>query len=310
MDTDTLDLFCDIAGKLNFARVAEDRGVDPSSVSRTIRQLENDLGVRLFHRTTRRMALTEAGRTFHRRANRILEELEAAREEAQQDRRGPTGILRMTASVTFGERVLMPLLPAFRKSYGNVGLELVFTDANLDYVAEGVDIGIRLGADPKGDLVVSRLFDTRYHVCASPAYLADAPALQRPEDLGEHSCLLFTLAGFRSAWRFRDVSGTVSSVPVSGDISASCALNLRTAVLSGLGPALLPDWLVGADLAAGTLIDPFPAHHVSATGFDTAAWLLYPSKAHLPRKVRVMIDFLKARIRRAPGQSSSGTGTV
>lgn len=296
MDISTLDLFCDVAGKLNFARVAADRGIDPSSVSRTIRQLEDDLGVRLFHRTTRRMTLTEAGRNFHRRADRILEELASAREEAQQDRAGPAGTLRMTASVTFGESVLMPLLSRFRQAYANVGLELVFTDANLDYVAEGIDLGIRLGADPKGDLVVTRLLHTRYHVCASPAYLAGAPSLDRPEDLGGHSCILFTLAGFRTAWRFRDVQGTESRVPISGDISASCALNLRTAALAGFGPALLPDWLVREDLASGTLVDPFPAHHVSATRFDTAAWLLYPSKSHLPQKVRVMIDFLKAQV--------------
>lgn len=296
MDTSTLDLFCDVAGKLNFARVAADRDVNPSSISRTIRQLEDDLGVRLFHRTTRRMALTEAGRNFHRHAVRILDEFESAREEAQQDRNGPAGTLRMTASVTFGERVLMPLLSRFRGAYPNVGLELVFTDANLDYVAQGIDLGIRLGADPKGDLVITRLLDTRYHVCASPTYLAGAPDLDCPEDLGGHSCVLFTLAGFRAAWRVRDSNGMESSVPVSGDISASCALNLRTAALSDLGPALLPDWLVREDLANGTLVDPFPDHHVSATRFDTAAWLLYPSKSHLPQKVRVMIDFLRAQV--------------
>jgi DNA-binding transcriptional LysR family regulator len=112
------------------------------------------------------------------------------------------------------------------------------------------------------------------------------------------ACLLFALPEFRSRWLFRR-GGVVEEVGVAGDLVTSSALMLRQAALDGLGPALLADWLVDPDIAAGRLIDPFPDHEVTATTFDTAAWLLYPSRQHLPRKVRAMIDFLRERMGRA-----------
>lgn len=296
MQIDTLRLFRDVAQRLSFAAVADDHDINPSSVSRTIGLLEADLGTRLFNRTTRKMTLTEAGAGFLRRVTVILQEIEEAREEAVSSTTTPIGTLRMTASVSFGERVIMPIVPKFRAAYPQVKLELMFTDANLDYVANGIDLGVRLGPELKGDLIATKLFDTRYLVCASPIYLANNDAPDTPSGLSQHSCALFALAGFRTAWTFRDKAGSVQRVPVSGGIATTSAVNLRTAALSGLGPALLPDWLVTDDLNAGALIDLFPNHAVTATNFETAAWLLYPSKTFLPLKVRTMIDFLKANV--------------
>ena len=297
MNIDALHLFVDVSQRLNFAAVAETRAMNPSSVSRAISALEDELGLRLFHRSTRRMALTEEGTRFLQRVTGILDELELARDEARGSAREPTGWLRLTASAAFGERVIVPLLPRFRETFPQIRLELLLSDSNIDLVSEGVDLAIRLGAKLEGDLIATRLTVTRYRVCASPSYISAAPDLRSPSDLAGHRCLLFTLPAFRSDWRFRARDGTIQDVPVLGDIAISSALSLRSAALGGGGPALLADWLIGDDLRRGALVDLFPDHDVTATTFDTAAWLLYPSRTYLPRKVRATIDFLRGAIR-------------
>ncbi len=298
MNMESLRLLVDVGHRLSFAAVAKDRGIDPSSVSRAIGLMEEELGVRLFQRTTRRMSLTEGGAVFLRRLSAILDQFDEAREEARAVSAAPSGTLRMTASVAFGERVVMPLVPAFRAAYPGVRLELVLSDANVDLVAEGIDLAVRLGPGVSGDVVSAKFLDTRYRVCAAPQYLARAAKLQHPEGLENHRCVLFTLPGFRSAWRFRDQRGQITKVPVAGDLAVSSALSLRSAVVAGAGPGLLADWLIDDDLAAGHLVDLFPGYEVTATTFDTAAWFVYPSRAYLPRKVRVMIDFLRAEVKR------------
>lgn len=138
--------------------------------------------------------------------------------------------------------------------------------------------------------------DTRYRVVASSAYLGAHPPLMRPADLTAHRALLFNLPAYRSRWLFRDASGNVERVPIDGDITLSPAGSLLNASVVGLGPALLPDWLVDEAIADGRLVDLFPDHRATATTFDTAAWLVYPSRAYLPGKVRAMADFLKERL--------------
>lgn len=298
MDIEALRLFCDVARRLSFAAVAEERGVHASSVSRSVGHLEAEFGARLFQRTTRRMALTEAGQQFLRRASVILEELDAAHEELSRLETGPSGTLRLSASVAFGERVVVPLLNTFRERLPNLKLDLMLSDANLDLVAEGIDLAVRLSGQLRGDLVATKLMDTRYRVCASPRYLRDAEPLREPGDLSAHRCVVFTMPAFRSQWTFRDGNGGEQVVAVDGDLAISSALSLRSATLGGAGPALLADWLTDDDIEAGRLIDLFPEYRVTATNFDTAAWLVYPSRAHLPQKVRAAIDFLRAELRR------------
>ena len=295
MDVTSLRLFCEVARLGSFAAAARQGDVDPSSVSRTIALLEQELGVRLFQRTTRRLSLTEAGDLYLRRVEAIVDELDRARDEAQAVSIEPSGTLRLTTSVAFGQICIVPLIAVFRARFPDLKLELVMTDANLDLVANRVDLAVRLGPSLDGDLVATKLMDTRYRVCAAPSYLRQAPALRTPDDLTRHRCVLFTFPEFRSRWLFRG-GGGVSEVAVDGDVLISNALALREAALAGIGPALLADWLIRDALAAGTLVDLFPQHEVAATSFETAAWLLYPSRAFLPNKVRVAIDFLKAHL--------------
>ncbi|MGL4727743.1 MAG: LysR substrate-binding domain-containing protein [Bosea sp. (in: a-proteobacteria)] len=289
----SLKLFVSVAQRGSFASVAKDLDLDPSAVSRIIAALEDDLGIRLFQRTTRRMSLTEAGDLYLRRVEPLIEEMDRARVEALDVSAAPTGTLRISASVSFGQSMIVPLLPAFKARYPELKVDGIFTDANLDLVAERVDLAVRLAPTIEGDLIATRLKDTHYRVVASPAYLASAPPLTKPSELIHHRALLFTLRAFRSRWIFRDREGRIEEAPIKGDITLSPAGSLRDAALLGLGLALLPSWLVDEDIAVGRLVRLLPDHDVTATTFDTAVWLVYPSRAYLPNKVRVMIDFLK-----------------
>ena len=296
MDFENLRIFVEVARRGSFAAVARDRNTDPSSISRAIATLEQELGTRLLQRSTRRMSLTEAGNLFFGRTEALVEELDHARDEVREVSVRPVGTLRLTASVSFGHMSLLPLLPKFRVLYPALKLELLFTDTNLDLVSERVDLAIRLGTSLDTSLVGVKLFNTRYRVCASPAYLAREKPLRVPQDLSHHKCLVFNLPEFRALWLFRDAGGTVSEVPIDGDVVISSGLALRECALAGMGPTLLPNWLTEEDLTEGRLIDPFPDYRVTATNFDTAVWLLYPSRTYLPNKVRVMIYFLKLHL--------------
>ncbi len=297
MEISALRLFVEVARKGSFAAVAKDRNVDPSSISRAIADLETELAMRLFQRTTRRMTLTEAGDLYLARVEPLLDELARALEAAGQIAGEPRGLLRITASVTFGQVRIVPLLAAFRARHPLLKVEGVFTDANIDLVSERIDLAVRLAPMIEGDLVAAKLMDTAYRVVASPAYLAAAPPLERPADLSRHRCLLFNLRAYRTRWLFRTPGGAVEEVGIDGDITLSPAGSLLNAALAGLGPALLPNWLVDEAIGRRELIDLFPRHQATATTFDTAAWLVYPSRAYLPGKVRAMIDFLRETVR-------------
>jgi len=280
----------------SIAAAARALDVDASSVSRTLASVERELGLRLFQRSTRTLGLTEDGERYLNRIAPQIEDLEAAREEAASKDASPRGTLRMTASVAFSQEFFVPLLPRFQDMYPDLSVELFPSDSNLDLLAEGLDLAIRLAAAPKGDLISTRLAETRYRVVAAPDYLKSVGPVGNPHDLTRLNCLRFALPNFRSAWRFRKSGEEPFAVEVSGKTVISSAASLREAARLGMGAALLPDWLIAGDLAKGRLVNLFPDYECAAADFETAAWILYPSKTYLPRKVRVMIDFLKAEM--------------
>ena len=288
-----LRLFADVAQAGSFAAVARRRGVDPSIVSRQIKGVETALGFRLFDRNTRRLNLTEAGRLYLERVRGLLEELDAARQEATDVMSQPSGRLRITASTAFGERWLMPRMPEFAARYPGITLDLLLTDNVVDIAQDGIDLAIRLTPQPVGALVARKLMDTRYHVVASPDYLDRVGALSAPGGLRDRDCLLLPLPGYRSQWRFRR-DGVVTEVSVQGRITVSNALALHRAARDGMGPALLAGWIVEDDLKSGRLVDCLLGWEVSAADFDTAAWLVYPSREYVPGKLRAMIDRINA----------------
>ncbi len=294
MDTNALELFSLVVKHGSFAAAARDRNLDPSSVSRIIAGLETELGVRLFQRNTRQLALTEAGNVYFQRIEPLIEEIQHAQHAAVDVSSRVTGTLRVTASNSFGLKFVVPRLPAFAQHYPELVVDLMLTDAVVDLLSERMDIAIRLGTLADSNMVSQVLTYTRYRVVASPAYLQRHGTPKQPVQVSEHNGLLFPLAGFRSRWIFRDKKGVQSEVPIKGKLLVSNAIGLQQCALAGMGLALLPGWLVQDDIESGKLVDLFPTWEVTATDFETAAWFVYPSRAYVPLKVRVFIDFMRA----------------
>jgi DNA-binding transcriptional LysR family regulator len=293
MELSVLQTFVDVVKQGSFAAVARERNVDPSSVSRAIAGLEAELGIRLLQRTTRQLSPTEAGTAYFQRIEPLVEEMQQAIDVAADISGQPQGTLRITASVSFGLQRVVPLLPDFRALYPDLTVDLVLTDANVDLFAERIDLAIRLGLLADSTLIAQQLMKTRYFVCASPQYLTQSGHPNSPNEIDRHNCLLFPLTGFRSKWRFKHPDRSETEVFVRGHTIISNAIALQQCAMAGMGLALLPNWLVGDDLRDGRLVDVFPSYEVTATEFGTAAWLVYPSRAYVPLKVRVFIDFLK-----------------
>ena len=208
----------------------------------------------------------------------------------------PTGMLRVTACTSFGQRMLAPLLPKLRDRYPQLTIELVLADHHVDIVEEQIDLAIRFGRKPGAGFIASRLVPRKFHVCASPTYLEKHGRPEHPRELSRRDCLLFPMQGYRSAWKFRCKGEKPFQVPVAGHLIVSHGMTMTACALQGLGPALLPDWLCGEEVASGMLVNLFPDYECTATNFDTAAWLVYPSRDYIPLKLRAFIDFLRAEV--------------
>jgi DNA-binding transcriptional LysR family regulator len=314
MDITSLRTFIDVAHSGSFAATARKSGLDPSQVSRTIAALEDELGFRLFQRSTRRLALSEAGQEYLNRVAPLYEELELAREVGQTLTQQPQGVLRVTASVAFGVTCIVPLLREFKSLHPKLIVDLVLTDTVLDLVSENIDLALRLSAGNDYRFIGSKLMDARYLVCASPAYLRQAPPLTHPAELNQHECVVFPIPGYRNRWHVRKLAAHSSKknrktskavdeqldeqfdVNIHGGTIISTALGTHRAAVVGLGPALLPDWLANEAIQAGQLIHLFPEYDITASDYQTAVWMIYPSRKYQALKVRVLMEFLKQRL--------------
>lgn len=279
----------------SFAAAARETGVDPSSVSRQIAALEDTLGIRIFERTTRWLTLTEAGRIYIDRITAALDAMDEAADSARDAISEPSGLLRVTSSVAFGERWLIPRVASFRAQHPRIDLDLILTDAVVDLANDGIDLALRLGPPPEtGTFVAAKLFDTTYRVVASPSYIAQFGQPKTPQDLAQHDGLLFNLPAFRRQWLFRDPKdGSTQEALPKQSLTISNALALRRAALAGMGIAMLADWTIAEDLENGELIDLFPDHQTSAGNFDSAAWIIYLSRSYVPARLRAFIDHIK-----------------
>jgi DNA-binding transcriptional LysR family regulator len=293
MDISVLQMFVEVVRQRNFAAVARDRNIDPSSVSRAIASLELELGIRLFQRTTRQLSLTEAGMAYFERVEPLVEEMERAIAVAKDISGQPKGTLRVTASVSFGIKCIVPLLPQFTAMYPELTVDLLLTDTVVDLFTERIDVAVRLGKLMDSTLIAQRLVQTRYTVCASPKYLQQWGKPLTPSDVEQHNCVLFPLTGFRTKWIFRDGGGNIKEIFVRGRTIISNAIALQQCAVSGMGLTLLPHWLIDEDIRAGILVNLFPDYEVTGTDFNTAAWLVYPSRTYVPLKVRVFADEMK-----------------
>lgn len=297
MDTAVLEIFIEVVRRGSFAEVARDRRADPSSISRSIASLERDLGVRLLQRTTRQVVPTEAGIAYFERVEPIVEELSHAREIATDVGERPKGTLRISAPVSFAELNLVDLLPELSARYPDLSLDLVLTDATPDMLSEHIDVSLRMGPLSDSTLIAHRLTSMNARVCAGPNYIDRHGRPQKPADLKEHNCMLLAMPGFGPHWQFRKTDGTVEEVTVTGNCSTSNAIALKKFTMAGMGITVQARWTAGRELREGTLVDLFPDYEVTASFFDNAIWVLYPTRTYLPLKVRFFVDFLKEKFR-------------
>ncbi|MFQ5937223.1 MAG: LysR family transcriptional regulator [Acidiferrobacterales bacterium] len=290
-----------IAGMRIFARVVEagsfsaaarQLGASPSSVSRQINDLEDELGARLFHRTTRKLSLTEAGRLYHERAARILIDVDEARLAVSQIGAAPSGILRVTVAESVASRHIVPMVATFQERFPAVQVALSVTDRLVDLVEEGFDLAIRVGRPRDSSLVARKIGSGRRIVCAGRAYLKKAGRPKEPADLVNHNCVTFRQHPGSNVWSFR-VGRSTLNIRVTGSVFADSGECLVAAAVAGIGIILVPAWLIGTDLKRGRLLQVLPEFEVVPK--DSPLYALYPHQRHLPPKVRAFIDFLVAR---------------
>ena len=291
MNIDQLQIFKAVYHAGNFASVAKARNVAPSSISRSVSKLEASLSVRLFHRTTRSLSPTEEGELFFQRITPFLEEMDHFTDHVAKGKMTPSGRLRMTASVSFGQKAIAPLLASFQRLYPHVQLDLIFSDGQLDLISDRIDLALRHGKLEDSSLTARKLRNVEYFVVASPHYLKSGPAVNAIEDLKNHSLLSFDYREFRNIWLFQNRMDR-HEVPIQPSMTMTNAAAMLEAVKNDAGIALLPDWLVDSELEVGRLVRIFETWTVSGTNTENAIWILLPSRRYLPHKTRVMRDFL------------------
>jgi DNA-binding transcriptional LysR family regulator len=288
MDLREVLVFTQVVRSGSFTAAAGELGMQKSSVSRKVADLEARLGVRLLQRTTRRLHLTDEGRVFYEHCTRAVAELEEAERALGGMRAKPTGLLRVTAPLSFG--FLGPMLGPFLELHPAVQLEMVCTDRVVDIVEEGFDVAIRAGHLPDTSLIARRVGSLPRYLMASPAYLAQHAEPRRPEDLAAHACLCFG-AG-QPVWKLV-TKGASIDVKVPARLVVNDYDLLRDATIAGAGIALLPEPTAIAAIRTGELQHVLQAWAAA----ETPIHALYPSSRHLAPKVKAFVDFLVARMR-------------
>jgi DNA-binding transcriptional LysR family regulator len=295
MDLNLVTAFVRVVEQQSFTSAAKALGLPKSSVSRRVTELEEELGVQLLHRTTRKLALTEAGRSYYEQAEKALTELQAAAESATGMDTEARGIVRVTAPVDIGVLGIADIVAEFVREYPDIHIDLSLSSKVVDLVEDGFDIGIRAGKSRDASLVSRRIGTAALGLYASAEYLASRGRPRSLADLAEHDCVLFRGKHGKALWRLDGPNGEVSSVEVRGRVNVDEMLFVRQAVGVGLGIGLLPTIVIATCNRVRTLE---PVERIlpefSMSGADVA--VVTPSGPKRPRRVTLLRDFLVQRL--------------
>jgi DNA-binding transcriptional LysR family regulator len=278
-------VFTRVTESRGFTAAARKMGMSVSAVTKAIARLEDELGTQLFHRTTRQLSTTESGEEFYEKCVRILADLEEAETQLRNQSTTPKGIIRAVVPFSFGRVTLVPQLPTFLDAYPETRVELAFSDLPVDMISEGYDVAVRTGEVSDSRLTIRILYRGPQITAAAPAYLKKFGEPRTPDDLREHNCLV---GRFGPDWRFRGPDGSEQSVYVRGRAVINSGDALREAAVAGLGITQGTYWLFRKDIDEGRLVPILSEYGVGGQPIS----LLYLGKRHLPRKIRVFIDFL------------------
>jgi DNA-binding transcriptional LysR family regulator len=283
------------AGSLSAA--ARHLGISPAMATKHVNALEARLGVKLFHRTTRQLRLTEAGSDYLEACQRILPDIDEAEAAASSQRVKASGLLRMNVPLSFGTRFIAPLIPEFSHRHPEVRVELGLSDAQLDLLAGNWDLAIRIGRLADSNLQARRLGDSDMIVCAAPRYLEHRGIPRTIAELAQHNCLSYTLSSSQNSNRWAFGSQGELSAPINGDLLANNGDALLVAAIAGQGIIYQPRFIVGEAIQRGELVALELDKPVVELG---GIYVLYPPDRRPPAKVRVMIDYLAEAFARVP----------
>ncbi len=291
-----MQLYVRVVQAGSFSAAGRQVGLSPASVFRHINALEDMLGTRLLNRTSRKLSMTEAGELYARRVEHILADIQETHAEVTQLQLVPRGTLRVHCRVSLGAQHLAPALPGFLARFPELRIDLQLADRTADLVQENIDVAIIVGKLEDSSLSVRKLASSPRIVCASSDYLARNAAPQQPKDLARHNCLAFRSALGPPIWRFLREQ-ELEEVRVSGTLQADNAEVVRVGALAGVGIAMLPEWLIGMDLAEGRLQPLLMDYEASPIGFDNGIYVVTQLSRHRSVKVRLFLEFLVALFR-------------
>lgn len=291
-DFEALAIFAKVVELRSFAAAANELALSKATVSKAVGRLEARLGARLFNRTSRRLALTDAGRTLAVRATQLLADGEAAENEALAQSAAPRGLVRLAVPMTFGVKVLAPLLPDFLTQYPDVAVDMHLSDAMVDLIGEGFDIGVRIASLPDSSLVARRLCAMPRHTVAAPSYLERYGRPTHPMHLAQHRCFAYAYLSTPNVWHFTNAAGEEATVRPSGQLRVNNGEAVLPALIAGLGIADLPDFIVGQAIAAGQ-VEVILKDWKQTEG---AVHLVMPPGGPRPARVEALIAFLADRL--------------
>ncbi len=295
MDTLTrIRAFIDVVDAEGFSAAARRVGRSKALLSKYVRELEDELGALLLNRTTRQFSLTEAGHTYYRTASEILKEIDNLADLVRANNSDLKGRLRITAPRTFVDAEIGQSLIDFGKQHPELSLEVISDDRFVDLVEEGFDVAIRITRLEDSTLIARKLDDFQVLICAAPDFLEKIGPIAHPTDLSKVPCILDTNGRSYSNWRFVEPDGSSFTVPVSGPIEVNSPLASVRAAVSGIGVALVPDFIARPKVATGelvTLFDDFLPR-------DRGIYAIYPHRRYLPAKVRTLVDYLHTWFRK------------
>lgn len=292
--------FAETAKLGNFAAASRELGVDPSTLAKAVARLEEGLGVKLFHRTTRQVRLTPDGERLYQRCQRVLDEVE----ELQADAAGTSGIvsglLKIDAPIVWGMRKLVPMLGRLTREHPGLQLDLRLNDGHADLVRDGIDLAVRVGRLQDSTLVGRRIDWQEMVLCASPRYVAERGAPRRLEDLQRHVAVVFRMpsTGRNRPWQFARRGGETVEINPMSRVRINDGQGIVVALCEGMGLCQLPEYMVADELANGRLVELLPSLRPPALPIS----LVYPSARLVPARVRVALELL--------GAMADGRGTL
>lgn len=288
----------------SFVAGAEAIGLSKQATSRHIAELERRLGVRLLHRTTRRLSLTEDGQRFFERARELLDEIARLEADMASGSAEPTGLIRVNAPLDFGILHLAPLWGRFAKLYPKVSLDVDLNDRLVDLVEEGYDLAVRISDMPSSALVSRKLAFTRLVLCASPGYLKENGLPSTPEELKAHRTISYAYLMTGDEWTFTGPDGRPVRVRTNSRLHTNNGDTCRAAALDSQGIVFQPDFLVAEDIRRGKLVELMPRYKGPQIGIHA----VYPSRHYLPVKTRRLVDYLVSAFSRPSWLDSVASG--